>query len=244
VASAAVLAGAGAAAFAASVLLGLALVGRYGGGPVQGWDDSVQHWMLHHRDGLVGVSKLVGTVGDAPYLGVLAAAVTAALAARRRSLWAAVPLVSYFGGEAEVFAIRLVVHRPRPPTAVFPAPGATPGMHETSFSFPSGHAVAVTAVLFGTLGAVGLARRSWAPWVAATLASVAVAGSRVVLGVHWFGDVTVGLLVGAAFGTAVAVAAQRYRWDGISVGPPPPSTIEKKVLLGDASHGPVAERDH
>ena len=73
----------------------------------------------------------------------------------------------------------------------------------TGYSFPSGHVMAAVA-LWGLLPAVvGLYTQRRALW----WASVAVAGgligsiaaSRVYLGVHWFSDVTAGLLVGTFF---------------------------------------------
>ncbi|MDA8040080.1 MAG: hypothetical protein M0Z69_13190, partial [Actinomycetota bacterium] len=38
-----------AAIFAVGLLLGLAFVGRHGGGAIQGWDDRVQTFDVHHR---------------------------------------------------------------------------------------------------------------------------------------------------------------------------------------------------
>jgi len=117
--------------YVVGLVLGLVVVGRHGGGPIQGWDDRVQAWQVHHRAGLVGVSKVVAFLGDAPKLAVVVTVVTLVLLAVLRTVRALVPLAAYLGGEFQVFAIRLVVHRPRPPTAVYPAPGAIPGVHES-----------------------------------------------------------------------------------------------------------------
>ena len=129
-----------------------------------------------------------------------------------RTTRALVPVVAYFGAEFEVFAIRAVISRPRPSTANYPAPGSVPGVHETSYSFPSGHSVAVTAVLFASLGCIALTYRIWWPWVLALLASLFVVDTRLVLGVHWFSDVTFGLLFGMAWGVSVAWAARAVEW--------------------------------
>jgi membrane-associated phospholipid phosphatase len=86
-------------------------------------------------------------------------------------------------------------------------------VHETSYPFPSGHSVAVTAVLFALLGCIALTYRIWWPWLIAPVGSVFVIDTRLVLGVHWFSDVTFGLLIGCASGVAVAVVARQVEWD-------------------------------
>lgn len=207
-----VLALTGAVLFVLGLILGFAFVGRHGGGLVQGWDDQVEAWSVTHRGGLVGASKVVAFLGDAPKLAVIAAILTVLLLLILRSVRALVPLAAYLGGEAEVYLIRQVIHRHRPPTANFPAPGAVPGVHETSYSFPSGHAVAVTAVLFALAGAVFWARRWWWPWLLALAASLFVIDTRLVLGVHWWSDVVFGLVIGIGWGVAVAWAARQLEW--------------------------------
>ncbi|MGH9087255.1 MAG: phosphatase PAP2 family protein [Acidimicrobiales bacterium] len=215
VSAAAVLVAAAAAIFAVGIGLGLGLVGRHGGGLIQGWDGQVQTWDLHHRFGLVGASKVVAFLGDAPKLAVIAVGLTIILLIAIRTIRSLVPIVAYLGGELQVYLIRAIIHRHRPPTANFPAPGAVPGVHETSFSFPSGHSVAVTAVLFACLGVLALAYRWWWPWALAFLASLYVIYTRLNLGVHWFSDVTFGLVLGIAWGVTVAFVAYRVDWDDV-----------------------------
>ncbi|MHB8244153.1 MAG: phosphatase PAP2 family protein [Acidimicrobiales bacterium] len=195
--------------------LGLLFVGRHGGGAIQGWDNQVQAWDIHHRFGLVGISKVVAFIGDAPNLAVVAAAITVILLLTIRTIRSFLPLVAYFGGEFQVFLIREIIHRPRPPTAVYPAPGAIPGIHDTSFSYPSGHSVAVTAILFALLGTVALTYRKWWPWVVAALVSLFVIDTRLVLGVHWFSDVAFGLLLGIGWGVTVAIVGRTVEWDDV-----------------------------
>jgi undecaprenyl-diphosphatase len=214
----AALAGAGFLLVVLGVILGLALVGRHGGGPVQGWDDTVWRWSIQHRGPLVGIDKAIATVGDAALLGPLCLVLSLVLFAIWRSPRALVPLVAYVGGEAIVTIIRAVIHRGRPATANYPAPNAVPGVHETSFSFPSGHAVAVTAVFFALLGLLALTRRTWWPWLLAFCLAAFVADSRLLLGVHWFSDVTLGLVLGAAWGVVVALTCARLTWSDLQLG--------------------------
>ncbi len=210
-----VLTGVAVSIFVVGIVLGFTIVGRHGGGPIQGWDDSVGRWYLHHRGSLVGISKVVATYLDALPLGIICVVLTAILAVTLRSSRALIPVVAYFGGEFQVFAIRSGIHRHRPPTANFPAAGAISGVHETSYSFPSGHSVAVTAVLFALLGCVALTYRIWWPWLIALIGSLFVIDTRLVLGVHWFSDVTFGLLLGCAWGIAVAIVARQVEWEDI-----------------------------
>lgn len=199
------------------LVLGLALVGRHGGGPLQSWDNTVETWSISHRDGLVGVSKVIATWGDAALLGVIVIVLSVIWLIAARSLRGLVPMIAYLGGEGLVFLIREIVHRHRPPTADYPAPHAISGVHETSYSFPSGHAVAVTAVLFALLGTLALARRQMWAWPLALVVSCFVAFTRLVLGVHWFSDVAIGLLLGIAWGVTVAVVGRWLPEKGFAV---------------------------
>jgi undecaprenyl-diphosphatase len=199
-------------------MVGLALVGRHGGGPIQGWDDTVWRWSIQHRGFLVGIDKVVATVGDAALLGPLCIVLALLMFAIRRSPSAIAPVLAYLGGEGMVTFIRAVIHRDRPPTADYPAPGALRGVHETSFSFPSGHAVAVTAVFFALLGLLALTRHARWPWLLAFCLAAFVADSRLLLGVHWFSDVAIGMALGIAWGVVVAVTCARLSWKDFSLG--------------------------
>ncbi len=185
-------------------LLGFVVVGRNGGGAIQPWDDAVGRWFLHTRNGLVGVSKIIAFMGDAPILGVVALVCSLVLLAVGLRVQALIPLVAYLGGEFFVYLSRTYIHRPRPSTAGFPAPGSIPGIHEMSASFPSGHATAGSAVLFSLAALAAITWRAWWPWIVGALLVMLVSGSRLVLGVHWFSDVLIGTLVGASWGVIVA----------------------------------------
>ncbi|GEM_PF-856655 len=215
--------------FAIGLLVGLLVVGRHGGGPIQGWDGTVERWFVHHRGPLVGTSKFVATYLDALPLGVETAVLSLVLLAALRTPRGLLPFAAYIGGEFQVFVVREVILRHRPPTANYPAPGAVPGVHETSYSFPSGHSVAVTAVLFALAVGLTLWRRHWWPALAVAFAgSLFVADTRLVLGVHWFSDVVFGWAIGVAWGTVVALALFWLGWDDVRAGlrlPGPPARL-------------------
>lgn len=99
-------------------------------------------------------------------------------------------------------AIKLLVRHPRPTVAMIALP--------PDYSFPSGHAVAASA-LYITLAllAAGVERRAGPRRLlvaSGVLVALLVAWSRVYLGVHYLSDVVGGLLLGTA-GAILAVRA-------------------------------------
>lgn len=115
---------------------------------------------------------------------------------------AATVLIAFGGAVCINAALKLLFARPRP--AVFP-----PLVSESSYSFPSGHAVAAVA-LYGLL-AVLLWRRGrygWAIFSGAWV--VVVALSRVYLGVHYPSDVLASLAHGTLWLIVVLFARDWY----------------------------------
>ena len=99
--------------------------------------------------------------------------------------------------------IKAAVDRHRPP--VTDPDIAYVGDLPASPSFPSGHAM--TAFAAATAIAVLCPRMRWPALAIALLVAV----SRPYLGVHFWADVVVGALLGAAVGAVVALAARRVR---------------------------------
>ena len=105
---------------------------------------------------------------------------------------------------------RILVRRPRPNVGASALPG--------SFSFPSGHAAGAAGVFaylaYLGIGATRRLRTNIAIALAAGVAIIGVAYSRVVLGFHWTSDVLAGSVLG------LAVAAGAATWVGLREGMP------------------------
>lgn len=167
------------------------------------YDLSFAKWGANHAtssstSGLLFLTRFGG------YQFLVVIVILAAIAEHRRGLGRSVValLALVLGGQyAIVSAIKAIVGRERPDI-----------VRLTGFagaSFPSGHAAAAAA----TYAAVSLLlgrRRS--PSVKAAIAAggvgltVTIAGTRVVLGVHWFTDVLAGVAIGWIWFTLVSIA--------------------------------------
>jgi undecaprenyl-diphosphatase len=180
-----------------SVLVGLAVVVpltvlvRDEWAPLRRWDNSAEDaldmpagWA---RDLALGVTQL-----GAPLILEAAAVVIAILLLRKRRRLSAYVLVSVLGAELLSTVSKDLVARVRPCIDAASCP--------SSASFPSGHAVGAAA--FWTTVAVlllpVLGRRAW--WLLAV--PVAVALTRVLLGVHYPSDVVAGLVMGGCWAAA------------------------------------------
>lgn len=153
----------------------------------------------HRTDVLNNLAINVTSLGSAPVVVLIALLVTLyALASGRQRIVLALfwtPLSFFLDN-----VLKLVFQHPRPTQAIIAIPD--------SYSFPSGHAVAASA-LYITLALIAAhGERRQRPrriliWSGVAVA-VLVAWSRVYLGVHYFSDVVGGLLLGGA-GSVAAV---------------------------------------
>jgi undecaprenyl-diphosphatase len=172
------------------------------------WDAPIQRHVEASRTSFLdtvflSISRLGSTI-PVLSLGTLFAALTWR---RCRAVGTAIFVATWSRPLIE-FTIKAIVDRQRPDLERLVA-GNGP-------SFPSGHAMAAVA-LWGLLPViVSLYTRSRRVWWASVWVSIAlivsVAASRVYLGVHWFSDVTMGLVVGAFFLLGVeAVLVREHR---------------------------------
>jgi undecaprenyl-diphosphatase len=181
-----------------------------------GLDRAARTWVAAERARFPGVTaamRVATRLGDAPWSLLACGAVALALGwlghrgrlprgLHEGTFWLVV-LASGWGLNA---LLKLVFQRERPPLD-----GRLVTVGARSFSFPSGHA-AFAGVFFGLLGLILFryaGRWRWAGALACALGALAIAGSRVWLGVHYVSDVVGGLAVG--FGWAVAAWAVRHR---------------------------------
>ena len=158
-------------------------------------DLQVTQYLLQHRS--PALSRVMLFVSDShETLRMLAAAVLLALwFFYRGDRAAALSLAVVPLGELLNLGLKRIFDRPRP---VVPEPL----VHLSTYSFPSGHAVAST-LFYGAVCALVLQRvrsRAWrvATVVAGVVMVLLVAGSRVYLGAHYLGDVLAGIAVGVA----------------------------------------------
>lgn len=108
-----------------------------------------------------------------------------------------------FVGLAATLALKYGFDLPRPPADVQRYP-----VEPSPVGFPSGHAIAATTIYGGAL--LAFDRVSDSRWVAGVAGIVvAISLSRVVLGVHYLGDVLAGVAVGLVILPAATVVFER-----------------------------------
>ena len=170
---------------------------------LQGIDDAVAPWGTEHAtDAARTVVDVVTSFGSTLVLVIVVAVVAVVEMIRRPSRWVPVfLLVVALGQSLLTNEVKDLVARVRP----------TIDAHAASLgpSFPSGHSAGAAACFAAIALVLGRGRSPRAHAVLAGLAvfiAVAVAASRVLLGVHWFSDVIGGLAIGWAWFALCAIA--------------------------------------
>jgi undecaprenyl-diphosphatase len=195
------------ALLAGAVYVALAVLVAVRWGPLVSWDT----WLVAdaHRaaldsGGLRGVARVVSDVGSPVGVDIVAAVAAIALAVLRR-MSAVVAVVLARLGELGIETVtKVLVARPRP---MF--------VHQIAIAsgtaFPSGHA-AGSAAVYGILALLAARRFRWGAACAGGAFCVAVAASRVVLGVHYPSDVIAGLALGMATAAAARMLSRVTPW--------------------------------
>lgn len=172
-------------------------------------DHGVHDWMQTHRSHAATVLFTTFTMlGSPPGMGLIVLLISAVLFLRHHPRWATYLLLTAGGGAALNLDLKYFFERQRPDLAV--------ALRRASgFSFPSGHSMG-SVVVFGALGY--LAWRAIVSWklrsavFAFSLCCVlAIAASRVYLGVHWTTDILAGLSAGTLWVATTTTAYEAFR---------------------------------
>jgi len=152
---------------------------------------------------LNSVMKVVTWLGSWVAVAVAAGIVAVLVLTRRLPVLAFIVALFAWAGESGGVQIgKHVLSRERPPEAIRL-------VHAHGWSFPSGHAAAASLAFTVLAWCLAVLARHRAVrivgWLAAGLAIVATAFSRVELGVHWTTDVIASIVFAACWLTAIAV---------------------------------------
>ena len=169
-------------------------------------DERLAEW-LHGRatDPLTDVFRAITTLGNFMTLVVVTLIAVAVLWRRRERTDAVFVALAFLGAQVLSSGMKLGFQRERP---FFPDPLAT----ESTFSFPSGHAL-VSLAVYGSIALVlarRLPRRLDRILLLGTTALLvlAIGFSRLYLGVHFLSDVLAGFAAGAAWLALLYVALE------------------------------------
>lgn len=177
-----------------------------------GVDHAVLGWLLARRTWwLTRLAIMVTDLGSPAVVAALTAAAAAAVWWQTRSPRNAIVLLATVSGAATVSTVTKHVVTTQPPPV---ADRVIELIHQSGPSFPSGHATSMLA-LAGIAAVIVGQPRSRGVRVAlaagAAVVTLAVAATRLYLGVHWLTDVLAGLLLaGSAVLLGSAFLAPRY----------------------------------
>jgi membrane protein DedA with SNARE-associated domain/membrane-associated phospholipid phosphatase len=182
------------------------------GDPLVRFDRVLDDYLHSHATPPLTTFFLVVTAfGSLEAMVILGVLVAAFLARGRRWTLLGTWLAAVAGSALLDWLLKGLFQRPRPHFA-------HPLLAETSYSFPSGHAME-SFVAYGMLAYLAvLALRSWEARVAAVcgaaLLVVLIGFSRMYLGVHYFSDVIAGYAAGGVWLSALITGAETIRRGG------------------------------
>ena len=170
-------------------------------------DVSVSAWLRHRATPPFTLAMMAVSFLGAPSTLTAVTVVIGAMLARRRNFEELVGLMTLvLGGNLLNYGLKFLIHRGRPTSE-------DPLLTLTSYSFPSGHAMAST-VFYGFVVTCVLTltrQRQNAAIAAGVLMIGLVCLSRVYLGVHYVSDVLAGILEAIAWSTIVLTALRVAR---------------------------------
>jgi membrane-associated phospholipid phosphatase len=172
-------------------------------------DTRIHDWAVERRyHGATIFFDTMSTVGGPVGVAVIGTAALLVLIFRKQFQRIGYLALTAGGGGALDWELKRYFARARPDVAEML-------MRARGYSFPSGHAMGST-VVFGALAYLAFrALKQWR-WKAAAIALattlvLAVATSRVYLGVHWISDVGAGISAGLLWVTVTTVAYETFR---------------------------------
>jgi len=180
-------------------------------GTTQPFDDAVMRWIGQHQyPALQSVMLEITALGTGTVVAMIVFVAGTFLWLNKHKHSAVLLIVATLGGLVLDTLLKIGFNRPRP--QIF-----TWGTHAVSSSFPSGHAMS-SIIVYGTVAYLAARLQQnfasrMATMLLAAVIIVAIASSRLYLGVHYPSDVAAGLIIGlawAGFCMAVLEAAQLY----------------------------------
>ena len=201
--------GIGLTSIAGDAFLDLAEVMQAGSPQLHRIDSEVHQWArTAYTSGSTRFFTAMTVIGTPVGLGVVVLVIVALLAMRKRWRWAAYLVFTSGVGGLLNLQLKAYFARARPDLA-------EALRHTSGYSFPSGHAMGAT-VVFGALSYLAFRIIPQWRWRAAAVAFavsmiVAIASSRIYLGVHWISDIAAGIAAGTLWIVTTTVAYEAFR---------------------------------
>ncbi|WP_167735583.1 phosphatase PAP2 family protein [Rhodococcus sp. 1R11] len=198
-----------------------------------GWltrsDAPVAAWFVDHRTrALDELALAVTTAGGPAETAALGLVVAVLLVWRTKRYGPALVMLATVGSASMLCTIvKLIVGRERPPQSI-------QLMLETDFSFPSGHVTGTAALslMLALIAGIHRSRGVRALFLGIALAvTVAVACTRMYLGVHWLTDVLAGALLAACAVTLGSYVLHRLDSGGDATDATPPRLLMNRISL-------------
>ena len=202
--------GIAAASFAGDAFIDIAELVHTNSTELHDFDARVHGWSRYTRTpGATLFFTTMTIIGTPLPLGIVVAIVFFLLLAKKRWRWAAYLVFTTGVGSLLNLGLKTYFQRTRPDLA-------EALRHASGYSFPSGHAMG-SMVVFGALAYLAIrALTHWQwRWRAAALAFaaatvIAIASSRIYLGVHWVSDVAAGISAGLLWLLKSTVAYETF----------------------------------
>jgi membrane-associated phospholipid phosphatase len=169
------------------------------------WHD----WAVGERyTGATTFFAIMSVIGGPVCLGVVTGAIAAWIVLKRRYNWAIYLLITAGGGALLLMELKMYFERERPVLA-------EQLRRAHGYSFPSGHAMGSTVVMGALTYLAVRMLKTWRQKAAAIAFAItfvlAVAASRVYLGVHWISDIGAGIAAGLLWVMTTTVGYETFR---------------------------------